>query len=74
MVAVPIGAELPCLLKRALTLCSGYVPEYRDKIDSLAKLLPKVKGFNLFQSIPPQIAEMAASKLSQNIIIQSLDI
>ncbi|WP_190578231.1 hypothetical protein [Phormidium tenue] len=74
MMAVPIGAELPCLLKRALTLCSGYVPEYRDKIDSLAKLLPKVKGFNLFQSIPPQIAEMAASKLSQNLIIQSLDI
>ncbi len=74
MMAVPIGAKSPCLLERALTLCSGYVPEYRDKIDSLAKLLPKVRGFNLFQSIPPQIAEITASKLNQKLIIQSLDI
>ena len=74
MMAVPIGAKLPCLLERALTLCSGYMPEYRDKIDFLAKLLPKVRGFNLFQSIPPQIAEIISSKLNQKLIIQSLDI
>ena len=75
MMVVPIGAKLPFLLERALTLCSGwYVPEYRERIDFLAKLLPKVKGFSLFQAIPPQIAEMAAAKLSQTLIIQSLDI
>ena len=74
MMAVPIGAKLPSLLERALTLCSGYVPEYRDKIDSLAKLLPKVRSFSLFQAIPPQIAEMTATKLNQTLIIQSLDV
>ncbi|NJL89203.1 MAG: hypothetical protein HC916_04910 [Coleofasciculaceae cyanobacterium SM2_1_6] len=74
VMVVPSGAKLPCLLERALTLCSGYVPEYRDKIDSLAKSLPKAKGFKLFHAIPPQIAEMTAAKLSQTLIIQSLDI
>ncbi len=74
MMAVPIGAKLPSLLERSLTICSGYVPKYRDTIDSLAKLLPKVRGFSLFQAIPPQIAEMVATKLSQTLIIQSLDI
>ena len=74
MMIVPIGAELPCLLERALTLCSGYVPEYRDKIDCLGKLLPKIRGFRLFQSIPSQVAEMTATKLNQTLIVQSLDI
>ena len=74
MMVVPVGAKLPCLLERALTLCSGYVPKCIDKIDSLAKLLPKAKGFKLFQAIPPQIAEMTAKKLNQTLIIQSLDI
>lgn len=72
MMAVPIGAKLPCWLERALTLCSGHMPEYRDRIDSLE--LPKVRGFSLFQAIPPQIAEMTATKLNQKLIIQSLDI
>ena len=72
--AVSIGAKLPCLLERALTLCSGYVPKYRDTIDPLVKLLPKVRGFNLFHAIPSQVAEMTAAKLSQTLIIQSLDI
>lgn len=74
MMIVPIGAELPCLLERALTLCSGDVPEYRDRIDCLAKLLPRIRGFRLFQAIPSQVAEMTASKLNQTLIVQSLDI
>jgi len=72
MMAVPISAKLPRLLERALTLCSGFVPEYRNKSDSLSKILPKVKGFNLFTAIPPQIAEMTAAKLSQTL--KTLDI
>jgi hypothetical protein len=74
MMIVPIGAKLPYLIERALTLCSGYVPEYMDKIDSLAKLLPKIRDFRIFHEIPSQVAEMTASKLNQNLIIQSLDI
>jgi hypothetical protein len=72
MMIVPIGAKLPYLLERALTLCSGYVPEYRDKIDSLAKLLPKIRDFRIFHEIPSQVAEMTASKLNQTLIVQSL--
>jgi hypothetical protein len=74
MMAVPVSAKLPQLLERALTLCSGYVPEYKDRLESLSKILPKVRGFKLFQAIPPQIAEMTAAKLSQTLVTQSLDI
>lgn len=74
MMTVPVSANLPQLLERALTLCSGCVPEYKDRLESLLKVFPKVRGFKLFQAIPPQIAEMTAAKLSQTLIIQSLNI
>lgn len=87
MMAVPVGAKLPKLLERALTLCSGYVPIFVEKLP-LQKLtsnssMPKpkevvngfnVKSFNLFRDVPPQIAEMTAAKLGQTLLLQSLDV
>jgi len=87
IMAVPIGAKLPRLVERSLTLCSGYVPKFVEKLP-LQKLTfnsspSKAKGvfnrlnitdFNLFRDVPPQIAEMTAAKLDQTLLLQSLDI
>jgi hypothetical protein len=70
IMAVPVGAKLPRLLERALTLCSGYVATF---VESLP-FSPEIRGFNLFRAIPPQIAEMTADKLCQTLSAHSLDI
>ncbi|QJB29379.1 hypothetical protein [Limnospira fusiformis] len=71
IVAVPMGATLPRLIERSLTLCSGYVAENIKnlKLDNL-----QTKKFKLFRDIPPQIAEMIAQKLSQQLSIQNLKV
>lgn len=68
--AVPASANLPRLLERALTLCSGYAATYVKKLPHD----PQIQGLNLFTAIPPQIAEMTASKLGQTLLQQSLNI
>lgn len=68
--AVPVGAKLPRLLERALTLCSGYVARFVDRLP----FSPEIRGFNLFRAIPPQIAEMTAAKLGQTLCLQSVDL
>lgn len=68
--AVPARANLPRLLERALTLCSGYAATYVKKLPHD----PQIQGFNLFSAIPPQIAEMTAAKLGQTLLQQSLNI
>lgn len=68
--AVPASANLPRLLERALTLCSGYAAKYKK----MPRILPTIQGFNLFSAVPPQIAQMTAAKLGQTLLQQSLDI
>lgn len=68
--AVPASANLPRLLERALTLCSGYAAKYVKKLPHD----PQIQGFKLFSAIPPQIAEMTAAKLGQTLWQQSLNI
>jgi hypothetical protein len=70
IIAVPVGAKLPRLLERALTLCSGYVATFVEGLP----FSPEIRGFNLFRAIPPQIAEMTAKKLGQTLSTHSLDI
>ncbi|WP_204102989.1 MULTISPECIES: hypothetical protein [Spirulina sp. CCY15215] len=62
--AVPVGAKLPILLERALTLCSGYLPKFVDKIPQIDS---KIFGFHIFSAIPPNIAEILAQKLGQTL-------
>ena len=69
--AIPASANLPRLLERTLTLCSGYAATYVKKLPSTYQ---QIQGFNLFSAIPPQIAEMTAAKLGQTLLMQSLDI
>ncbi|MEG4969242.1 hypothetical protein QUB11_21730 [Microcoleus sp. B6-A1] len=70
IMAVPASANLPRLLERALTLCSGYAATYVKKLPHD----PQIQGFKLFSAIPPQIAEMTAAKLRQTLLQQSLNI
>jgi hypothetical protein len=70
IIAVPVGAKLPRLLERALTLCSGYVATFVE----ILPFSPEIRGFNLFRAIPPQIAEVTAAKLGQTLCLQSLDV
>ena len=67
IMAVPASAKLPRLLERALILCSGYAARY---IENLPGDRPEIRGFTLFQAIPPQIAEITAAKLSQTLLLQ----
>ena len=69
--AVSARANLPRLLERALTLCSGYAAKYENQSP---RDRPQIQGFNLFSAIPPQIAEMTAAKLGQTLLQQSLSI
>lgn len=71
ILAVPIGATLPRLLERVLTLCSGYVAKTTDKL-KLETI--KTSKFKLFRDIPPQIAELTAAKLGQSLLRQSVNI
>ncbi|MEG3973322.1 hypothetical protein QT970_01715 [Microcoleus sp. herbarium8] len=70
IMAVPASANLPRLLERALTLCSGYAATYVKKLPHD----PQIQGFKLFSAIPPKIAEMTAAKLGQTLLQQSLNI
>ncbi|WP_353933261.1 hypothetical protein WJM97_23210 (plasmid) [Okeanomitos corallinicola TIOX110] len=87
IMAVPVGAKLPQLLERALTLCSGYAPMFIEELPLQQRAINSsiskekvvvtnlnVTGFNLFRDVPPQIAEMTAVKLEQTMLIKSLDI
>lgn len=87
IMAVPVGAKLPQLLERSLTLCSGYAPIFIEELPlqqlAINLSIPKsevavtnlnVTGFNLFRDVPPQIAEITAAKLDQSLLFQSLDI
>lgn len=87
IMAVPVGARLPQLLEKILTLCSGYAPILIEKLplqhlainSSISKnemvvTNLNVTGFNLFRDVPPQIAEITADKLGQTLLLQALDI
>ena len=69
--AVPVGAPLPRLFARVLTLCSGYAPRFVIKKD-LPFHSPEQRGFNIFSGVPPEIANTIAAKLSQKLNLESL--
>ena len=71
LLAVPVGAKLPKLFDRALTLCSGYIPKFVEKIPKVDR---NIHGFDLYQSVPPQIAQIIAQKLGQTLNQESLNI
>ncbi len=71
LLAVPAGVPLPRLLSRALSLCSGYaeLPAIQEGV-----LQPGIgtRNFDLFYGVPPQIAEVVASKVGQSLLRKPL--
>ena len=65
--AVPIGAPLPRLFARSLTLCSGYAPVFLSK-DEAGWPSSESNGFDLFRAIPLPIAHLVAEKLGQSLV------
>lgn len=73
LMAVPASAPLPRLFARALTLCSGFAAPFIPK-HSVSYESPEAWGFTLFRDVPPQVAEIVASKLGQTLLPYSLDV
>jgi len=68
--AVPRTIPLPRLVARALTLCSGYLPRYaRD----LTIMRSNNLGLAVYQEVPPQLAQLAATKIGQELATCVLD-
>lgn len=62
--AAPRTIPLPRLIARALTFCSGYLP--RHTLNSTI-LRSNTLGLTVYQDIPPQIAQLAATKIGQEL-------
>ena len=73
LMAVPASAPLPRLFARALALCSGFAAPFIPK-HGVSYESPEAWGFTLFRDVPPQIAEMVATKLGQTLLPYSLEV
>ncbi len=65
--AVPLYVPLPCLLARAITMCTGMAPvilRTEEKIEAIPANYP----IQIYSGVPPAIAGLIAEKLGQNIV------
>jgi hypothetical protein len=69
--AVPTSVPLPRLLARALALCSGSAPRWLPRLNFKGASL-ETRGFDLFRSVPPQIAERVADCVGQLLVPRAL--
>jgi len=70
LVAVPNGARLPGLQARALSLCSGYAPEFFEtsQISISSRLqVPKPEqfGYHMYRWVDPRVFQAVAESLGQ---------
>jgi len=73
IMAVPASAPLPRLLSRVLALCSGYACSFVSR-ERFPYPSPEKWGFNLFRDVPPQVAEMVAARLCQDLLPYPLNL
>jgi hypothetical protein len=70
--AIPRTVPLPRLMARALTLCSGYMPQFIDTVDA-SLTGSNWMGLAVYQDVPPQVAQVAATKLGQEMLTCTID-
>lgn len=70
--AVPKSVPLPRLVARALTLCSGYLPRF-IKAGGGTLTGSNWMGLAVYQDVPPQVAQLAATKLGQEMTTCTID-
>lgn len=71
VLAVPVGAPLPRLLARAVTLCSGYAPAFLPGSIGTEKDL---RRFDVYRWVPASIAKLVAEKLGQQLQMHDVSI
>src|SRR5262249_10329132 len=71
--AVPSSVPLPRLLARACALCSGYAP--RPLVPAGRPVaLPSSCAYDVYLSVPPDIAAAVAAKVGQRLLPAALEI
>jgi hypothetical protein len=71
ILAVPGSIPLPRLLARSASLCSGYSPRWLGRSEISWGSLEH-RGYNLFTTIPSQIAEKIAEAVGQMLVPRPL--
>lgn len=71
--AVPLNVPLPCLLARAVTLCSGQVPHISKTGTKRAGDIPPEYDISIYSGVTPPVANLVARKLGQALVPYSLE-
>ena len=70
-IAVPVTVPLPCLLARAMALCSGVPPSTVTSSEKKIGAIPPEHPLHVYSGVTPQIAQMIALKLNQELLYTS---
>lgn len=70
--AVPVTVSLPCLLARALAMCTGLSPVLATTVKQLGNI-PAQHPVQIYSGVPSVIANLIAEKVGQRITITSLE-
>lgn len=69
--AVPVTVPLPCLLARAMALCSGIPPSTVTSCRKKIGTIPPEHPLQVYSSVTPEIAQLIADKLNQELLYTS---
>lgn len=70
--AVPVTVPLPCLLARAIALCSGIPPSTITSCKQKVGAIPPEHPLQVYSCVTPEIAQLIAGKLNQKLLYTSL--
>jgi hypothetical protein len=70
--AVPVTVSLPCLLARALAMCTGLSPVLATTVKQIGNI-PAKHPVQIYSGVPSVIANLIAEKVGQKITITSLE-
>lgn len=66
---VPLWVPLPCLLARAVTLCSGLAPVIQKSPST--RDIPEGCPLQVYSDVPVEIARIVAAKTGQNLLTEN---
>ena len=67
------GAPLPIFIARALALCLGYAPRF-IAARFVQSTIPEQYGFDVYDGVPPDVIDVIAAKLGQQVPLNTLSI
>jgi hypothetical protein len=72
--AVPVTVPLPCILARAVALCTGTAPMLATTCSKRIGAVPPGHTVQVYSGIAPMIAKLVASKLGHELIYTRFEI